>query len=201
MSPRVPPLVLQLAPPPPQPFSQESSTEVLGPESARVESALLVEVTAQRFVPRIEDAVLQSSFPAPALDDGFDSGFETGMEGGIPGGALGGVPGGVIGGVVGGLGKELPRFPQPDVGPSPIRMPQPSYTREAIRDNVTGAVVLRVVIDERGKVEVLKVIRSIPELDEEAIRVVETRWQFQPATKNGRPVPALSDLVVRFHLY
>jgi TonB family protein len=80
-------------------------------------------------------------------------------------------------------------------------MPQPSYTRQAIRDNVTGAVVLRVVIDERGDVRVLKVVRSIPELDEEAIRVVEAGWRFHPATKNGRPVAALSDLVVRFNLY
>jgi protein TonB len=80
-------------------------------------------------------------------------------------------------------------------------MPQPSYTQEAIRDNVTGAVVLRVVIDEQGRVRVLRVLRSVPALDEEAIRVVESRWRFQPATKNGRPVPTLSDLVVRFNLY
>jgi TonB family protein len=80
-------------------------------------------------------------------------------------------------------------------------MPQPSYTRQAIRDNVTGAVVLRAVIDERGDVRVLKVVRSVPELDEEAIRVVESSWRFHPATKNGRPVPALSDLVVRFNLH
>ncbi len=98
-------------------------------------------------------------------------------------------------------GSALPRFPKPDVGPSPIRMPQPSYTRDAIRDKVEGAVVLRVIINEQGKVEVLKVLRSVPELDEEAIRVVESRWRFQPATKNGRPVPTLSDLVVRFRLY
>ncbi len=80
-------------------------------------------------------------------------------------------------------------------------MPQPAYTRQAIRDNVTGTVVLRVVIDERGSVKVLKVIRSVPELDQEAIQVVESSWLFRPATKNGRPISALSDLVVRFSLY
>lgn len=194
--------MLQLAPPPPPPFSRGSPVDLGEQEPTLIESSLLVEASNPRFVPRIQDAVLEPSFPTETgVEDGFDIGFNTGMEGGIPGGALGGVPGGLVGGVVGGLGKELPRFPQPDVGPSPIRMPQPSYTREAIRDNVTGAIVLRVVIDERGKVEVLKILRSIPELDEEAIRVVETRWLFQPATKNGRPVPALSDLVVRFNLY
>jgi outer membrane biosynthesis protein TonB len=57
------------------------------------------------------------------------------------------------------------------------------------------------VIDERGSVRVLKVLRSVPELDEEAIRVVESSWRFHPATRNGRPVAALSDLIVRFSLY
>jgi protein TonB len=201
MPPRLPPLVLQLAPPPPQPSPRGRPAERSGAK-APTESEFAIDPSEPRFVPRIEDAVLQASFDAPrGQEDGFEIGFTTGMDGGIPGGVVGGVPGGLVGGVVSGLGTELPRFPKPDVGPSPIRMPQPSYTREAIRDNVTGAVVLRVVIDEQGRVEVLKVLRSIPELDEEAIRVVEARWRFQPATKNGRPVPTLSDLVVRFHLY
>jgi protein TonB len=150
---------------------------------------------------RIPDEVLSPQFDVDVLEVGFVNGSEEGMPGGIPGGAVGGVPGGIVGGVVGGTGDQLPRFPTPDVGPSPIRMPQPAYTRQAIRDNVTGTVVLRAVIDERGSVRVLKVIRSVPELDEEAIRVVESSWLFHPATKNGRPVAALSDLVVRFSLH
>jgi periplasmic protein TonB len=153
-------------------------------------------------VPSIPPEMLSASFDVPrGVANGFDDGDPDGMPGGSPGGVLGGVPGGIVGGEVGGSGSALPRFPKPDIGPSPIRMPQPSYTRDAIRDKVEGAVVLRVIIDEQGKVEVLKVLRSVPELDEEAIRVVESRWRFQPATKNGRPVPTLSDLVVRFHLY
>ena len=119
------------------------------------------------------------------------------MRDGIPGGLVGGVPGGLVGGPIGGTGAAV----TPEVGPRPIHMPQPSYTREAIRDNVSGVVVLRVVIDERGKVKVLEVLRSVPALDAEAIRVVESEWRFHPATRQGRPVPALSDLVVRFNLY
>ncbi|MGH9321527.1 MAG: energy transducer TonB [Vicinamibacteria bacterium] len=192
------PLVLQLAPPPPAPlYGGDLGTVVAEKvELAPVETALTI-VSA-----RIPDEILSPAFDVPpSAEEGFLDGSVDGMPGGIVGGAVGGVPGGLVGGVVGGTGTELRRFPTPDVGPSPIRMPQPSYTREAIRDNVTGTVVLRVVIDEQGKVQVLKVLRSIPELDEEAIRVVESRWRFQPATKNGRPVPALSDLVVRFNLY
>jgi protein TonB len=198
--PRVPALVLNLAPPPPSPLRSNLPTGTengtLVPETRSLTRAAIV-------VPaRIPDEILSPVFELETgIEEGYLDGSPDGLSGGIPGGVPGGVPGGMVGGVVGGTGDQLPRFPTPDVGPRPIRMPQPSYTRQAIRDNVTGAVVLRVVIDERGDVRVLKVVRSIPELDEEAIRVVEAGWRFHPATKNGRPVAALSDLVVRFNLY
>lgn len=193
--PQVPALVLNLAPPPPPPTlsgsSLAGSTPIISPSPADF----------ARTAPRIPDEILRPVFEIIGVDEGFLDGSPDGLQGGIPGGVVGGIPGGVVGGVVGGTGDELPAFPKPDVGPSPIRMPQPSYTRQAIRDNVSGAVVLRVVIDERGEVRVLKVLKSVPELEEEAIRVVESSWRFHPATRNGRPVKALSDLVVRFSLY
>jgi protein TonB len=194
--PQLPPLLLNLAPPPPPPpiRSDLPSKSIL--ETRPVSASDLVAPT------RIPDEVLSARFDVTdVVEVGFVDGSEDGLAGGIPGGAVGGVPGGIVGGVVGGTGDQLPRFPMPDVGPSPIRMPQPTYTRQAIRDNVTGTVVLRAVIDERGSVRVLKVLRSIPELDQEAIRVVEASWLFNPATKNGRPISALSDLVVRFSLH
>ncbi len=196
LPPQVAPLRLNLAPPPPPPI-----------RSSAVASSSFLEVTpvsgSELIAPgRIPDEILSPRFEVTAgLEVGFLDGSDQGLAGGIPGGVVGGIPGGIVGGVVGGTGDDLPRFQTPDVGPSPIRMPQPTYTRQAIRDNVTGTVVLRVVIDERGSVKVLKVIRSVPELDQEAIRVVESSWLFRPATKNGRPISALSDLVVRFSLY
>lgn len=197
-------LVFDVAPPPPppqlrgDPMAIEVSPEVPSPR-VRETPVLTPSVMTVKAIP---DDILSPAFELPrGAQEGFDEGSVDGLEGGIPGGVVGGVPGGLVGGTIGGTGRQVPRFPKPDVGPSPIRMPQPSYTREAIRDNVSGAVRLRVVIDEQGKVEVLEVLKSVPALDDEAIRVVESGWLFQPATKNGRPVPALSELVVRFRLY
>jgi protein TonB len=194
--PRAPALVLNLAPPPPPP--SRGAGEAL---ERAILTAPASAVAALRLPARIPDPILSPAFEVPGTEYGFLDGSAEGFPGGVPGGVAGGVPGGIVGGVVGGTGDELPRFPPPDVGPRPIRMPQPSYTEEAIRNHVTGSVVLRVVIDERGGVRVLKVLRSVPELDQEAIRVVESSWRFQPATRNGRPVSALSDLVVQFRLY
>ncbi len=190
------PLRLNLASPPPPPIRSSAVASTSFLETRPVASSDFV---APR---RIPEEVLSPRFElAAGVEEGFLDGSDQGFPGGIPGGVVGGIPGGIVGGVVGGTGDELPRFPTPDVGPIPIRMPQPTYTRQAIRDNVTGTVVLRSVIDERGSVRVLKVLRSVPELDDEAIRVVESSWLFHPATKNGRPISALSDLVVRFSLY
>ncbi len=196
--PRVPALVLDLAPPPPAPSRSDVGVESAAPETSEVRTVFPEEL--RRPFARIPEEILAPVIEIAGMEVGVLDGSSDGLPGGIPGGVLGGTPGGMPGGVIGGTGEDIPSLPKPDVGPSPIRMPQPSYTRQAIRDNVTGAVVLRVVIDERGDVRVLKIMRSIPELDAEAIRVVESSWRFRPATKNGRPVKALSDLVVRFNL-
>lgn len=133
------------------------------------------------------------------IDEGSEFGHPLGMEGGVPGGVVGGVPGGILGGVIGGTGTDVPRS-RPDVGPSPIRMPRPTYTVEALRKKVSGEVVLSALIDVRGRVRVLRIIRSVPELDQEAVRVVEQEWLFRPAMKNGRPIESLAVLTVNFNL-
>ena len=196
--------VLQFAPPPPPALVRGVSLEHSSQTPAH-----LVSSDTRTFIPTpsfvIPDAMLTAVLPMADVPGGFENGFDdgdaNGMFGGIPGGATGGVPGGLVGGVIGGTGTELPRFPTPDVGARPLRMPLPSFTEEAVRENVKGTVKLRVVIDEQGKVRVLEILHSIPELDDEAIRTVESSWRFQPAVKNGRPISCLSDLVVRFNLY
>ena len=213
MEPRLVMLFLNPAPPPPPPLQrgeplllQRDSDVVPKPQPDRTEDS-----DDPEEIPRTSDRmVLPLDIPDEILkpnveiqygaEDGFDFGDPLGMEGGIPGGVVGGVPGGVLGGIIGGTG--IYGIPQaPDVGPRPIRMPRPSYTVEAIRRKISGEVVLQALIDARGKVKILKIIRSIPELDKEAIRVVEEEWLFRPAMKNGRPVPSLAELAVTFNLY
>lgn len=200
-APFAPRLTLQLAPPPPPPMKRGDTTDRARGEHLAATPARVFNPATIPAIPEVFLRSVPAVDPTYGFEEGFDDGEIDGMPGGVAGGVLGGVPGGVVGGVVGGTGRALPRFPKPDVGPSPIRMPQPSYTEEAIRNNVTGAVVLRVVIDERGGVQVLEVLRSVPELDAEAIRVVESQWRFRPATRAGRPVATLSDLRVRFVLH
>jgi protein TonB len=206
-------LFINPAPPPPPPLKsgdpmvlERESDAVPRPQPDRAEegdepedtSRIMDRMVLPRQIP--EDILKPDVDIAYGAEEGFDFGNPLGMEGGIPGGVVGGVPGGVLGGIIGGTGTQGVAQ-APDVGPRPIRMPRPSYTVEAIRKKISGEVVLQAVIDVRGRVKVLKILRSIPELDAEAVRVVEEEWLFRPATTSGRPVPSLAELVVTFNLY
>ncbi len=158
---------------------------------------------APRFVP--SDLGPLPDIPPPVRPFGADTGIPEGLREGLaPGeaaGVVGGVPGGTPGGEIGGLrARADPVLPPPDEPPRALAMPPPRFPEDALRDGVRGRVVLRALITERGAVEVLRVLRSIPALDAEAIRVVEAAWRFRPARRNGRPVASLGDLVVRFSL-
>ena len=51
-----------------------------------------------------------------------------------------------------------------------------------------------------GEVKDVKVVRSIPELDEAAMAAVR-RWRFKPGTKNGVPVATWVAIPVRFSIH
>lgn len=146
-------------------------------------------------------AMLEEVRVPPPAPEALRGGVRSAGVLGRPDGALGGLPGGVPGGSVHGLrGRGDPDLPPPDTPPRPLAMPRPRFPAEALRDGVRGRVVLRALITARGTVEVLRILRSVPGLDREAVRVVESEWRFRPAQLRGRPVPALSDLSVRFSL-
>lgn len=205
-----PPIVLTFinpAPPPPPP-PLKGSPMLTTPENDQVprpqpktEPEKTFEIEKKELPIQVPEEILQ---PKAELQFGSESGLDTGdvqgMEGGVPGGVVGGVPGGILGGVIGGTGTDVP-VADPDVGPQLIRAPRPGYSVEAIRKKLSGDVILKVIIDVRGKARVIEILRSIPELDREAIRTVENGWLFRPAKKLGRPVATLAVLTVSFNLY
>ena len=60
-------------------------------------------------------------------------------------------------------------------------------------------MILEATLDEHGNVDRLKVLRSVPLLDEAALQAVR-RWRYTPTLLNGRPVPVLMTITVRFSL-
>ena len=68
---------------------------------------------------------------------------------------------------------------------------------EAIAAGVQGVVILELVINEEGLVSDVKVLRSIPLLDQAAIETAR-QWRFSPTLVNGRPAPVVMTATVNF---
>ena len=117
---------------------------------------------------------------------------------------------GAVGGVVGGL--PAPPSPPPPPPPSaPIRVGgaikpptktknvPPIYPPIAQAARVQGVVILEAIIGPTGRVDDLRVLRSIPLLDQAALDAVK-QWEFTPTLLNGQPVPVIMSVTVAFSL-
>jgi len=136
------------------------------------------------------------------------SGTVGGVVGGVEGGTKEGVEGGVEGGVVGGVEKpkaldEFARGAAQAVKdtkpPQLIKEVQPVYPEAARAAGVSGVVILGVKTDETGRVADVIVLRSIPLLDQAAIDAVR-QWVYEPFVQDGKTVPVVFTVTVRFQL-
>jgi protein TonB len=75
----------------------------------------------------------------------------------------------------------------------------PVYPLIAKQARVQGVVILEAVLDAQGRVESVRVLRSIPQLDRAAVDAVQ-QWRFTPALLNGQAVPVVMTVTVNFTL-
>jgi protein TonB len=83
--------------------------------------------------------------------------------------------------------------------PRLVKEVPPVYPEIARQSQVQGVVILGVKTDEEGKVEDLIVLRSIPLLDQAAIDAVR-QWVYEPLIVDGKAVPVVFTVTVRFNL-
>jgi TonB family protein len=81
--------------------------------------------------------------------------------------------------------------------PRKIRDLKPVYPSAALASNVTGVVVLEATIGRVGTVGDVRVLRSVPELDQAAASAVR-QWLFTPTYLNGRPIDVTMTVTVNF---
>jgi periplasmic protein TonB len=83
--------------------------------------------------------------------------------------------------------------------PTKIAHVSPTYPSIARSARVSGVVILEATIDEVGAVRDVRVLRSIPLLDQAAVDAVR-QWRFTPTLLNGQPVSVLMTVTVAFNL-
>ncbi len=86
------------------------------------------------------------------------------------------------------------------VGPQVVYHPEPEFSEEARKAKLQGVVVLEIQVDSSGHAQIIRVSQPLGlGLDEKAVEAVQ-QWRFRPATRNGRPVPAIATVYVNFRL-
>jgi TonB family protein len=79
--------------------------------------------------------------------------------------------------------------------------PEPNFTEEARKNNVTGVVRLRAVLAASGGVSNISVLKGLPDgLTERAIAAAR-QIRFTPAQKDGRPVSQYVVIEYNFNIY
>ncbi|HSS19477.1 MAG TPA: energy transducer TonB [Pyrinomonadaceae bacterium] len=135
------------------------------------------------------------------MGPGSGNGYGPGRDGNIGGGDYhegGGGPGG------GGGGTDYNKvFSSKEVSSKArvISKPEPQYTEEARKNQVTGTVVLRAVFTSGGQVTGIHAVQGLPNgLTERAIAAAR-QIKFVPATKDGHQVSMYIQLEYNFNLY
>jgi len=133
----------------------------------------------------------------PSNGTGSGSGIGSGSGGGVGSGTGPGVGPGHGGG----YGDGAYRVGGGVSAPKVVYDPDPEYSEEARKAKFQGTVVLWLVVSPDGKPQQIRVTRALGMgLDEKAIEAVR-QWRFEPAKKDGQPVPVQINVEVNFRLY
>ena len=95
-----------------------------------------------------------------------------------------------------------PQFPGGDAALINFLNANIVYPQQAAQDKVEGKVVVQFTVKKTGKIDDVKVLRSVrKDLDDEAVRVIKMMPDFIPAKQNGKTVDMLYTVPVNFKLF
>ncbi len=83
--------------------------------------------------------------------------------------------------------------------PTLVKQVPPVYPPLAQSARVQGVVIAEAVIDGAGRVVDVRILRSVPLLDQAALEAVK-QWEYTPTLLNGVPTPIVMTVTVSFNL-
>jgi TonB family protein len=83
------------------------------------------------------------------------------------------------------------------VPPKLIKSVRPVASMDAVRDFETGNVVIDALVGTAGEVASMDVLSGPPSLRGAAVEALK-KYRYEPATRNGQPVPAHVTVTIRF---
>jgi periplasmic protein TonB len=97
--------------------------------------------------------------------------------------------------------EEMPMFPGGEIELLKFIAEHTQYPEIAKENNIQGKVIVRFCVTAKGGVSQVSILKGVdPELDKEAIRVVNTLPTFKPGKQGGKPVPVWYMVPIAFTL-
>lgn len=97
--------------------------------------------------------------------------------------------------------ETMPEYPGGEIALRKDIAENMIYPDIAQKNNISGTVFLRFVIDDKGKVDEVMIMRGVsPEIDKEAVRVISSLKEFSPGTQDGIPVKSYMMIPIEFKL-
>jgi protein TonB len=97
--------------------------------------------------------------------------------------------------------EEMPMFPGGDEALLKYLVENVRYPEAAKNNKIQGRVIVRFCVTAKGGVTLISVLRGVdPDLDAEAMRVVQTLPAFQPGRQGGKDVPVWYMVPITFAL-
>lgn len=97
--------------------------------------------------------------------------------------------------------ENMPEFPGGDLELRKHISQNVSYPEIAKENGIQGRVFVQFVVNQKGKVEQVKVVRGVdPALDKEAIRVITNLPSWKPGSQRGKPVRVSFTVPINFQL-
>jgi periplasmic protein TonB len=97
--------------------------------------------------------------------------------------------------------EEMPEYPGGDMERLRFLASNIQYPMQATENGIQGTVYFQFIIDSKGNITDVKILRGIGGgCDEEALRVIKMMPQWKPGRQNGRTVRVLYTMPVSFRL-
>jgi protein TonB len=74
------------------------------------------------------------------------------------------------------------------------------YPEVAVKNKIEGTVFIRFVVMKDGSIGEVEVLKGIPELNDEAVRVVKQMPKWKAGTNKGEPVDVFFTMPIKFKL-
>ncbi len=97
--------------------------------------------------------------------------------------------------------QQMPQFPGGVKDMMKFIKAHISYPEIAIKDNVQGTVILDFVVNQKGHITDMKILRSPGQsLSNEAMKIIHSMPTWIPGKENGKPVSVAYALPISFEL-